>query len=373
MRTSTPGDRCTSSSPPAAGARWRRPSRRRCDLGGAGAGQVLDQAALAVAADAERPPAGGEPVVRPRARWGRTVRPRWRRRRAPTGPGHRRHGTTPRADGLGHLRPVRQAVRRAGRDDRRGAGGVEERNQTPSCRRCPRRCARWSRGVRQPQDRATRGRRTCISNGTSPTHAEPSKVSTTSGLGTRRCTTSGSKRQCRKVRLSQRWIMLARSTVSGQTGLGRSVEHTLLSYIRMNDSVHQRRARGSGSSDTRDDLLRAARHCVRSTGCRHDVAADRGAGRANRRHHVPLRVEGRAHRRGALRRDRAPGRSCPRRAGRRGRTGAAHAARRAGALAEFERSSATRSSTSRRCSWPGARYRRRALKLYRGVGVRWRR
>ena len=40
----------------------------------------------------------------------------------------------------------------------------------------------------------------------------------------------------------------------------------LLSYIRMNDSAEQRRSRGSGSSDTRDDLLRAARRSVREHG-----------------------------------------------------------------------------------------------------------
>src|SRR6476646_6502099 len=69
----------------------------------------------------------------------------------------------------------------------------------------------------------------------------------------------------------------------------------LLSYIRMNHSVDQRRARGTGSSDTRDDLLRAACACVREQGLAgttsRQIAAEAGANLAAITYHFGSKDE----------------------------------------------------------------------------------
>lgn len=66
-------------------------------------------------------------------------------------------------------------------------------------------------GTRRPPGVATR-----MKNGTSPTHAAPSKVSAVSPSGSRRCTLAGSNGQCRNVSRSHRCRMIGRSMVNGQ-------------------------------------------------------------------------------------------------------------------------------------------------------------
>lgn len=140
----------------------------------------------------------------------------------------------------------------------------------------------------------------------------------------------------------------------------------------MNDSVEQRRARGTGSSDTRDDLLRAARQCVRAHGLAgttsRQIAAEAGANLAAITYHFGSKDELIAEALfGEIERRVRPALAV---LGAEGEPAQLMLQAVQELLAEFERSKrdtlvyleallmATRD----------ARYRRRALKLYRGVG-----
>ena len=69
----------------------------------------------------------------------------------------------------------------------------------------------------------------------------------------------------------------------------------LLSYIRMNRRADQRRAQPKGSSGTRDDLLRAARVCVREQGLAgatsREITAEAGANLAAITYHFGSKDE----------------------------------------------------------------------------------
>jgi len=69
----------------------------------------------------------------------------------------------------------------------------------------------------------------------------------------------------------------------------------LLSYIRMNGRADQRRAQPKGSSGTRDDLLRAARVCVREQGLAgatsREITAEAGANLAAITYHFGSKDE----------------------------------------------------------------------------------
>jgi hypothetical protein len=64
----------------------------------------------------------------------------------------------------------------------------------------------------------TFGRPTRKKNGTSPTHADPSNVSTVRPVGSRRCTSAGSNRQWMKVSWSHQCTIAARVTGVRQVG-----------------------------------------------------------------------------------------------------------------------------------------------------------
>src|SRR4051812_6405007 len=59
-----------------------------------------------------------------------------------------------------------------------------------------------------------------MKNGVTPTHAAPSKARTRTPSGSRRCTTPGSKRQCKNEMSSHRWTLTATPTTWGHASGG---------------------------------------------------------------------------------------------------------------------------------------------------------